>query len=361
MKLIGLSRQIALSMALTVVVVILIFLVSSYLLYAALLELYPNWTPEDPWTPTPIEWIWMAAVTLVGLIAAGFASLRLSQRILTPLNSVAEAIRKVARGDLRARAIAGDRSLGETATLVDDFNAMAARLQHLEQDFNFWSAAIAHELRTPVTILRGRLQGLAEGVFPSDEAQFRSLLTQVEGLGRLIEDLRALSLAQGGRLDLHIEEIDLTSEVKAATELVMHTFRDAGFDLDVSTKLNVLRARCDAVRIRQALLALLENARRYATPGAVRIELRSDGCWAHIAIEDSGPGIDPELAAHIFDPFVRGDHSRSRRGGGSGLGLAVVRAIAEAHGGRVICLPGKTGGARFELTLPREPTHLLAI
>ncbi|MFP4897443.1 HAMP domain-containing protein, partial [Paraburkholderia sp. EG304] len=179
----GLSRHIVLSMSLMVLAVIVMVILSSYLLYAVLVAFYPGGASEPvSWVPSGPELVWMVGVTLLGLTLAVAASVRLSQRILTPLNAVVDSIGRLADGDLGARAAVSDRSLGEVALLVDDFNAMARRLQNIEADRVMWHAAIAHELRTPVTILRGRLQGLAEGVFAPDEGQFRSLLAQVEGL-----------------------------------------------------------------------------------------------------------------------------------------------------------------------------------
>ncbi len=110
--------------------------------------------------------MWLIATTLAGLAMAIVVAVNLARRILVPLNSVADSLRRVARGDLGVRAIAGDRSLGEAALLADDFNALADQLQRVTEEQVFWNAAIAHELRTPVTILRGRLQGLAEGSSP---------------------------------------------------------------------------------------------------------------------------------------------------------------------------------------------------
>ena len=154
---------------------------------------------------------------------------RFSRRIIQPLNSVTESVRRLAHGDLEARAHAGDRSLGETSALVEDFNSMAERLQRMTSEMVIWNAAIAHELRTPVTILRGRLQGLAEGVFEPDEALFRSLLAQVEGLSRLIEDLRVLSLADSGHLHLQLEEVDLAQVIGDLKGAVEPALTAAGF------------------------------------------------------------------------------------------------------------------------------------
>ncbi|MCD9087241.1 ATP-binding protein [Stenotrophomonas sp. SY1] len=351
----GLSRHIIVSMSMMVLSVIVMMILSSYLLYAILVEFYPASTLEpEGWMPTSPELAWMLGVTLIGLTLAIAAAIRLAHRILSPLNSLLDSIRALADGDLGVRAAVSDDSPDEVALLAEDFNAMAARLQHMENERAMWHAAIAHELRTPMTILRGRLQGLAEGVFQPDEAQFHSLLSQVEGLSRLIEDLRVLSLADNSRLDVRRARSDVVQEVHSVMTLVDPAFRTAGFVLELETSRDEHPAYCDPTRLRQALLALLENARRYASPGRVRIAVHDTLEHVQLSIEDEGPGIDPSLQTHIFNPFMRGDSSRSRQGGGSGLGLAVVKAIVDAHGGTVRCIPGDNGGSRFVLELPRQ-------
>ncbi|MBN4958945.1 ATP-binding protein [Stenotrophomonas maltophilia] len=351
----GLSRHIIVSMSLMVIGVIVMMILSSWLLYAVLVEFFPGSTEEpESWLPTGPELAWMVGVILTGLALAIAASFRLAHRILSPLNSLVDSVRALASGDLGARASVEENSPGEVATLVEDFNAMARRLQHMESERAMWHAAIAHELRTPVTILRGRLQGLAEGVFHPDESQFRSLLAQVEGLSRLIEDLRVLSLSDNARLDVRRARTDVVAEVHSVMTLVDPQFRAAGFVLELETSREEHNAHCDPTRLRQALLALLENARRYASPGKVRIAVHDTPGHVQVAIEDEGPGIDPGLHVDIFTPFMRADGSRSRQGGGSGLGLAVVKAIADAHGGHAYCTPGSCGGSRFVIELPRQ-------
>ncbi|WP_189536650.1 ATP-binding protein [Paludibacterium paludis] len=350
MRLEGISRQIALTMAAMVFVVTLLIVVTASAFYYLL---FPYWdTPSSPptWIPTAPEWVWLVLITATGVALSVGVAVHLARRILVPLNSVAEGIRLVAKGDLAARAVAGDRSMREAAALADDFNALAGQLQRMSSEQAFWNAAIAHELRTPVTVLRGRLQGLAEGVFPPDEAQFRSLLAQVEGLTRLIEDLRVVSLAESGHLDLQRRDADLSAEVRSVVELFDEALGAA--ELRPELDLDGQSANCDPVRIRQALLALLDNARRHAVPGSVRVRARVQDGMCRLCVEDDGPGIPDDFAPYVFEAFRRA--GGVRQGGGSGLGLAVVAAIAHAHGGQARCSPAG-GGTRFELSWPGEP------
>jgi len=347
MKLEGLSRQIALTMAGMAFGVTLLMVLTAYVFYYFAFNYWPAHFDTKNLLPTAPEWVWLIATTSVGLVLSVAVAVNLARRILVPLNSVTDSIRRVARGDLGARAVAGDRSLHEAALLADNFNALADELQRVTNEQAIWNAAIAHELRTPVTVLRGRLQGLAEGVFKPDEAQFRSLLTQVEGLTRLIEDLRVVSLADGGHLSIEIRDADLAADVRAVVDVFAHSLQAAGQHpvLDLDTR----RMRCDPVRIRQALLALLENARRHAVPGAIRIQTRIEGGMCRLRVDDDGPGIPADFAPHVFKAFRRVDESQP---GGSGLGLAVVAAIAHAHHGEAVCVPTGTGGTRFEVQWP---------
>ncbi|HDR9484622.1 TPA: HAMP domain-containing histidine kinase [Burkholderia aenigmatica] len=347
MKLDGLSRQIALTMAGMAFGVTVLVVVTAYTFYYIAFNYWSTYFDTKNLMPTAPEWGWLISTTLAGLALSVAVAVNLARRILVPLNSVTDSIRRVARGDLDARAVAGDRSLHEAALLADNFNALADELQRVTNEQAIWNAAIAHELRTPVTVLRGRLQGLAEGVFKPDEAQFRSLLAQVEGLTRLIEDLRVVSLADGGHLSIEIRDADLAAEVLAVVDVFAHALQAAGQHpvLDLDTR----PMRCDPVRIRQALLALLENARRHAVPGAIRIQTRIEAGMCRLRVEDDGPGIAADFAPHVFKAFRRADDTQP---GGSGLGLAVVAAIAHAHHGEAVCVPTGTGGTLFEVQWP---------
>lgn len=351
-----LSRQIALSMSAVAVIAAMIVFLGFAIFYAIL---FTYWPPPDngppPLLPTGPDYILIAIFVLLSLVLAIIVALRLTKRILAPLNSVVEGARKIAAGDLTARASPGDPSLGEAAQLVGDFNAMAQRLEDMTAAMTSWNAAIAHELRTPLTILRGRLQGLTDGVFVPSDDLFRTLLSQVEGLSRLVEDLRIVTLSNSRRLEMRFETIDVEQEVRQALNAMRPALAEAGFSIELITRPILLP--CDGVRLRQALLALLENARSHATPGLLRVIMHVNNAGLVIAIEDQGPGLSPDFASHAFDTFARAEPSRSREFGGSGLGLPVVRAIAEAHHGEARYRSLPCGGSIFELVLPISKSH----
>lgn len=343
----GLSRQILIAMsAITVLAGILVFF-GTYLVYSVIIAVYPlPDTTEEGWL-TSLDFLIFAGLIVVTLPVAAFMSLRLARRILDPLESLARSARQIAAGDLSARASANDKALGETASLVSDFNTMAQRLQDMAADMALWNATIAHELRTPLTILKGRLQGIIDGVFEPDERTLRRLILQVDGLARLVEDLRTVTLADSGHLDLHIVPTHLDREIEGLAELMAPDLASEGFHLKLELEDIVVDA--DATRVRQAVLALISNARRHAIRGAITIVLKAVNGTAVLAISDEGPGIDPDLAGLAFEPFVRGNPGRAKETGGNGLGLSVVRSIMEAHGGSLRYRTAPGGGALFEM------------
>ncbi|ALN75021.1 ATP-binding protein [Aureimonas sp. AU20] len=345
----GLSRQILLAMSAITVVASLVVFFGTYLAYIVIMVFYPRLDTGDEWL-TVTDLAILSAAILIALPIAAVIALRLARRILQPLETVVQGARRIAGGDLTARAEAGDRSLGETASLVDDFNIMAQRLEDMAADMAVWNATIAHELRTPLTILKGRLQGIIDGIFEPDERSLRGLVLQVDNLARLVEDLRTVTLADSGHLDLRIEPVRLAGGVAEMAELLAPDLKAEGLELRL--ELTDICVQADAARIRQALLALVTNARRHAVRGAITLSLRASEDEAILGVADEGPGLPAEMATRVFEPFVRGDPVRSRELGGNGLGLSVVRAIVEAHGGRLRYRPSPAGGALFEMALP---------
>jgi len=350
----SIGRQISLSITVASLCSTVLSISGFYLFYYLLEVFYPRWYDEPKsMMPSGLEWLWIGLTATVVVALATLIASRLTRRIITPLNSVAASLRRVASGDLEARARGGDTSMAEAATLVNDFNSMAERLSRMSENRVFWNAAIAHELRTPMTILRGRLQGIAEGVFEPGPEQFNSMLTQLEGLTRIIEDLRVVSLAESGHLDLRLQRSDFSVQVAAVVEAMSEALTESGFSVSLDARPSL--ADCDPARIRQAVLALLENARRHAIPCPLRVRVTLAEGHCAVTVEDGGPGVADDLRDSIFEAFQRTDVSRSRQSGGSGLGLAVVRAIAVAHHGTAQCRATERGGSSFEI---RWPVHV---
>ncbi|MGV9005114.1 MAG: ATP-binding protein [Brevundimonas sp.] len=347
----ALGRKIVVRMALVTLSGMGIGALCAFFLYTWVFRNHPTAVPSpDDWIPQSVDYLVILAACVVAISIAVVAGTHLAGRIVLPLSSLANAARRISEGDLSARAMVGDRSLGETAVLVDDFNVMATRLEALAEGMVVWNALIAHELRTPVTILKGRLQGVRDGVFAMDDATLAGLLKQVDGLTRLIEDLRIVSLADSGHLSLRLEAVDLAQIVGEVRDVAAAGLVAAGFEPEWA--LATAPVVCDPTRLRQATLALIDNARVHAPPGRLRIATGTGTATAWIVIEDTGPGLPPDFIASAFVPF----HRPTSTTGGSGLGLAVVRAIAEAHGGRALYRPGEAGGSVFEIEIPLPQT-----
>jgi len=358
----GLNRQLAIWMAAVTGLALAVMIGGITLFYALVIYLNPKllmgdeplppagFSWADLW-PGPLEWTAFLVLWLLGMTGAIAAAVRFSRRLIRPLDAVGTAARHIARGDLSARANPEGAMFDETRQLVDDFNGMASQLRQSEAEMRAWNVAIAHELRTPLTILRGRLQGIVDGVFAPDAAAIRGLIAQVDSLTRIVEDLKVFTLAQSGRLELRLETVDLADEVANVISVVAPELEDAGIDL--VSDLGSVQVRADGARVRQALLAILENARRYAAPGVLRVETRATLEKGVLRVCDNGPGLPPGAEVLVFEPFWRADESRSRAGGGSGLGLAVVQAIAQAHGGTALARAASPNGSIFEIYLPR--------
>lgn len=344
----GLSRQILLAMSAVTVISGLVVFFGTYIAFSIIFYFYPWSETSDNWL-TGTDFLILSLLIFIALISAAIASVRLAKRILEPLESLAQSARRIKDGDLSARALPGDHSLGETAHLVGDFNAMAQRLQDMATDMTLWNATIAHELRTPLTIVKGRLQGIIDGVFEPDEQSLHGLILHVDSLARLVEDLRTVTLADSGHLDLRIKPVRLKEEIQNLALVVEPELKADGFELKLD--LADIAVQADAQRIRQALLALITNARRYALRGTIEISVSEEDHRAVIRVSDEGPGLAQDIAPTAFEPFTRGMQSELQETAGNGLGLSVVRAIVEAHGGEIQYRPSPKNGAMFKISL----------
>jgi two-component system sensor histidine kinase AdeS len=278
-------------------------------------------------------------------------------RLGSGLDSLAEAARAVTKGDLSARAPRPRLASIEETQLIEDFNAMASALERADRELKASTAAIAHELRTPLTVLSGRLHGIQDGVFEAGPDQIDSLIKQIDSLSRIVDDLRTMSLANSAQLALDLAPIDLGEVLLPTIAAMAPDLQSAG--VSVETGLQPARMIGDAARLRQALGAALTNVQRYAAQsGSVRIETGTCSRGIYLRVLDRGTGLSDEATTRAFERFWRGEQSRARANGGSGLGLAVVRAIADAHRGTVTLSRRQGGGAVFEMILPPAPPRV---
>ncbi|OBY75607.1 two-component sensor histidine kinase AdeS [Acinetobacter gyllenbergii] len=332
----GISKQLFIALSIVNLSVTLFSVFLGYFIYNYAIDV--GWITlsslQEDWTEFHfVDWIWLSTVVFCGAVISLIIGMFLAQRFIKPINFLAEAAKKISQGDLSARADDSQIHSTEIAELMHHFNDMAQQLESSVENAQVWNAAIAHELRTPITILQGRLQGILDGVFKPDEALFKSLLNQVEGLSHLVEDLRTLSLVENQQLRLNYEKIDF----KLHAEKVLKLFEDRLVKAQIIPVLDVRAAliSCDRRRLEQVLIALIENAIRYANAGTLKISTQwVAGDWV-LKIEDQGPGIAPEYQQDLFDPFFRLEQSRNKEFGGTGLGLAVVHAIVVAHKGSI--------------------------
>lgn len=298
----------------------------------------------------------MLQTLLVGGLTAGVAalvaSIVISRRLTQPITALAAANRRLARGDLGARvAVDTNDELGELAIR---FNDMAAALTNVEQRRMHLIGDIAHELRTPIAILRGYLEGLSDGVVEPSPALWPQLQTETGRLARIVEDLQELSRLESGRAMLTRAPVaveDLIDESVAALAL---GFRDKGVTLRKEIPAGLPLVLADAGRAVQVLINLLSNALR-STPadGQVVVSASDEVLAVRITVRDTGIGISREHLPFLFDRFYRVDPARSRALGGSGIGLAIVKALIEAQDGNIRAESAGLGcGATVSFTLP---------
>lgn len=288
------------------------------------------------------------AAVAVAIVAAAAAAW-LSRRIVRPVELLTEAARKLEKGDLGQRVDV--RGSDELALLGRAFNSMAESIERNEELRKQMTSDVAHELRTPLNNLAGYLEAIADGVVEPGEGTIASLQEEANLLVRLVADLEELSLADAGRQVLNLEPQPLAPIVEQAVAMVAPRARAAGITI-VQETWPAPMVDVDRRRIAQVVRNLLENAVRH-TPdgGTIRVSLRGQETKVELTVSDDGPGIAAEHLENIFERFYRTDASRARATGGAGLGLAIVRQLVEAHGGRVWAANAAGGGALFTVEL----------
>jgi len=296
-------------------------------------------------------WQSSAIVALLATALAAIVAWFLARGLLAPVKRIAAATRKLADGDYSTRVASSSRD--ELGRLVEDFNRLGNALEKNETVRRAFMADVSHELRTPLAVLRGELEAIEDGVREPTPDTIRSLQAEVARLGKLVDDIHDLSLADVGGLANRFEDVDLAGLARATLEGAAGRIEAHHLAVDASGTNGVLGVRGDALRLAQLLGNLLENSLRYTDGGgSLRVALRRQGNKALLEWEDSKPGVPADALPRLFERLYRVEGSRNRDAGGSGLGLAIAKSIVEAHGGTISAAPSPLGGLRIEVQLP---------
>jgi two-component system, OmpR family, sensor histidine kinase BaeS len=289
----------------------------------------------------------------VGMIVAAFVlAAGLAYWLSRRARALVHATNALIRGDYGVRL--APRGHDELAQLGRDFNTLAATLAAAQEARRAWIADIAHELRTPLAVLRAEIESLQDGVRPLNQDNVASLAHETGRLTRLVEDLHTLSLSDRGALSYHREPVDIADTVRDAVALQRREAEARGFDVRLDLEDGTM-VFADETRLEQVFVNLMQNSLRYTdAPGRIAVAVKADGDRAIVDWHDSAPGVAADELPRLTERLYRVETSRSRASGGSGLGLAIARAIVEGHGGTLSVGPSPLGGLAVRLVFPRH-------
>jgi len=272
-------------------------------------------------------------------------------QIIRPLRRLSTAAQGIAAGDLSQRVqISRHDELGQVSAT---FNRMAETLQRYAAERRNMIGDIAHDLRTPLSVIQGNLEAMLDGVLPATPEELTSLHQETLHLNRLITDLRTLSLAESGQLHLQKQTVEPGSLVQQVSDRMRLSAEEKNIALETDIASDLPPVQADPERLMQVMTNLVDNALRYS-PNGTRIIVGArpaSGC-VELSVSDNGMGIPPEDLPHLFERFWRAEKSRNRATGGSGLGLAIVKQLVEAHHGQVQVESQVGKGTRFEVQIP---------
>jgi len=309
-------------------------------------------TPARPWQLVLYLLGPVSGVSILLGILTLVIGLLLMRRMVNPLAEVIAAAQAVSLGDLSARVpVRGCHD--DLYALSDHFNHMADELERSDHQRRNLLADIAHELRTPITILRGRLEGILDGVYPPDEAHIAPALEETYLLERLVEDLRLLALAEANQLRFELKPTRLDELAEMAVGLFSAQAAEKNIQLHLEAYPDLPRVMVDPQRFQQVIGNLIDNALRYTPQGStINLTIRRNDHAVELSVLDDGPGIPESELPHIFDRLWRGEKSRARTTGGAGLGLSIARQLVEAQGGRITAYNRLPQGFEVRIIIP---------
>jgi len=291
---------------------------------------------------------------LLAIAIALLFTLFLSRRILAPVKALTLTARQLGQGDLSQRVQFQDKS--EIGELAQAFNSMASDLERAELLRRNMVADTAHELRTPLSNIRGYLEAIRDGVTEPDANTMRTLDEEATLLSRLVDDLQELSLAEAGELKLLRQSDNIIRLVKQTAASVQPQAATKRVSIINNLPATLPPVNIDHNRISQVLRNLLENAIAHTGDGgSITLSASEQGDWVEVSVTDTGEGIPAEDLPNIFERLYRVDKSRTRATGGSGLGLTITKRLVEAHGGQIEAQSEPGEGSRFSFTLPVSP------
>lgn len=300
------------------------------------------------------DWITVGVLVLVTSPFIMYLGLRYARPLSLQFSHLKRTAEEVTAGHFGSQSALVSDAPAEVLHFAGDFNAMTRQLAHYERELRASHVAMAHELRSPLTAAMGRLQGLIDGVFESEPRHNAMIMSQLRYLSRLVDDLHLLSLADAGQLSLARAPCNPADLLRERITWLQPQLDAAGIRLGLTVSGQV-SVTADAFRMAQVFTILLENTLRYAGEGArLSITLKQQAGQCVMDFQDSGPGVPPDFLAGMFERFSRGDTSRARHSGGSGLGLSIARAICRAHGGDISASLPAEGGLRIRITVPHQ-------
>ena len=298
-------------------------------------------------TNNPLQLVWVVALVLVILVAA--IGLRGIRRMTGPMDNLIQAARRIEKGDYSASV--PEYGPPEMRSVARAFNAMSARLKLTDEQRRSFLADVAHELRTPLSVIRGQAEGIADGLYLADAEHIEPILDATRGLEVLVEDLRTLVLTDAGSLVLNREPVDPTALVHDVLASFKAQSEAAEVNLAGDLDYGIPMVDVDPARMRSAIANVISNAIRHTPPGeSVRVGVQSANDHVVISVTDTGEGIPAKLLPKVFERFVKAPSST-----GSGLGLAIVHDIVTAHGGKIEIESTQGIGTAVRITLQVAP------